>query len=750
MSSDQRRGATGRARALWLVAVVAGCSSQPATSGLEPAAPKPATDRAAPAAPTSGPAAASTPGGIDACGASCDDGGCLAPRMVSLGRSHGCAVDRAGGLVCWGDNARGQLGLGPRASFASPKRVTLASGLRAVEVAAGDGVTCLRDATGAMECIGLEQSFGAAADDPAAVAAACGVGELTGDDCDPVQVAQRQRVFPSLNDFRPPVTDATAISVGLGGACVLAKKGGVRCYPMLVPGPIPSGVRGAPSPIARTADAVALVGGHERGCILRPGGRVACWNGDLVATDQPAFGAVAALASGTDGQVCAAERSGEVRCARYGGEPSPVVGPVGVTSVAVGHGMTCASSGAGAVWCWDRARQPQLVDGVDARSVVAGESFACAIGRDDALRCWGWRDAGRLGDGHAPETAAPVTVPLPGPAVAVAASYDTTCAALADGRAACWGHGFAERLETVGAALRVIDGVDRAATITAGDAHFCALADDASARCWYAQPVTLIGGPSGARIPPGTAEPVVGAHAWIDPGPGYQCGVRPGGDVACFVFRREGALPLAGIDGIARVRSASSDGFAYLKKNGEVGFASLYPALIAQDPLPAPKRGALAELSPAVAIATDGWKLCAALKSGRVSCKSLLGFGSQGGQEQPAVRRPFATDAVEIETTGAIGGQATCFRKRDGRVLCWGAHHRGLLGDGRLAELSLVPGLAEVQGVSGATGFAMGREHACAVVDGGEVRCWGYDHHGQVSGTARGHSSCPVRVLAAR
>jgi alpha-tubulin suppressor-like RCC1 family protein len=54
-----------------------------------------------------------------------------------------------------------------------------------------------------------------------------------------------------------------------------------------------------------------------------------------------------------------------------------------------------------------------------------------------------------------------------------------------------------------------------------------------------------------------------------------------------------------------------------------------------------------------------------------------------------------------------------------------------------------------VQGVSKATAIATGSNHACAVVGGGAVRCWGYNGYGQLgNGTStESHVATPVAGL---
>lgn len=169
-------------------------------------------------------------------------------RVLAMGNDHGCAIDGAGKVWCWGGNQHGQLGAG-RATPTGPAHAVTVIGVEdAVALAAGAAHTCALTRAGQVACWGAGQS-----------------GQL-GDG-----------TFAS-HALATPVAgvEATAIAAGAGATCAVVRGGGVACW---------GDVRGVgeehplatPTSIPGLADVAAVSTTGERTCVARQAGPIDCW-----------------------------------------------------------------------------------------------------------------------------------------------------------------------------------------------------------------------------------------------------------------------------------------------------------------------------------------------------------------------------------------------------------------------------------------------------------------------------------------
>ncbi len=103
----------------------------------------------------------------------------------------------------------------------------------------------------------------------------------------------------------------------------------------------------------------------------------------------------------------------------------------------------------------------------------------------------------------------------------------------------------------------------------------------------------------------------------------------------------------------------------------------------------------------------------------------------------------------------SAGFSSRCAVRSDGTVWCWGSNDLGQLGNGTIGGSANSP--VQVQGVSTATEVTVGgyendiynnyhSRHACAVLSGGIVTCWGSNYWGQLGDGTTTNTGFPVLV----
>lgn len=119
-------------------------------------------------------------------------------------------------------------------------------------------------------------------------------------------------------------------------------------------------------------------------------------------------------------------------------------------------------------------------------------------------------------------------------------------------------------------------------------------------------------------------------------------------------------------------------------------------------------------------------------------------FQCAGGYAMCATQSCCGAETMGDVAAIAVGGATTCAVAMGGLVGCWGSGEYGALGDGMTAGFSVVP--VQANGLSGVTQLSLGDRHACALVTGGKVRCWGDDTQGQLGDNARTPSGTATMV----
>jgi alpha-tubulin suppressor-like RCC1 family protein len=148
--------------------------------------------------------------------------------------------------------------------------------------------------------------------------------------------------------------------------------------------------------------------------------------------------------------------------------------------------------------------------------------------------------------------------------------------------------------------------------------------------------------------------------------------------------------------------------------------------------------------TPATAIAAGDRYTCALLADHTIDCWGANAVGALGNGTTSDSATPIPVTGVTNagSITAGPSGNHTCARV-GGPMKCWGWNHSGQLGNGTTTD-SATP--VAVTGISG-TAISAGGLHTCARVGPGTVDCWGDNTSGQLgTGSFGGASVTPVAV----
>ena len=137
---------------------------------------------------------------------------------------------------------------------------------------------------------------------------------------------------------------------------------------------------------------------------------------------------------------------------------------------------------------------------------------------------------------------------------------------------------------------------------------------------------------------------------------------------------------------------------------------------------------------------------CVLTSSGGVKCWGVNSFGQLG--DGTTTKRLNPVDVVGL-TSGvaaiAVGANHTCALTSIGGVKCWGYNHDGELGDGTTTDRHLPADVATL--ASGAVAIATGMLHSCVVTSNGGAKCWGENSNGQLGDGTTTSRLTPVDVF---
>lgn len=133
-----------------------------------------------------------------------------------------------------------------------------------------------------------------------------------------------------------------------------------------------------------------------------------------------------------------------------------------------------------------------------------------------------------------------------------------------------------------------------------------------------------------------------------------------------------------------------------------------------------------------------GWLHGCAVKGGKAFCWG--GYGAHPPKEVPGFT------SSETVTALAAGREHTCALLSSGAVRCWGKGDHGQLGDGDASLLHRLDAAGPAVPIPAAKQVVAGGAHTCALVENGDVYCWGEGYNGQIGNGQTANAVQPAKV----
>ncbi|TAN57279.1 hypothetical protein EPN15_04850, partial [Patescibacteria group bacterium] len=295
---------------------------------------------------------------------------------------HTCALKTDGSMVCWGNNASGQIGDNSTTQRNVPTQVSGLTAGTVKEIAAGGYHTCALKTNGSVVCWG-DNTWGQIGDN-----------------------STTQRNVPTQVSG---LTAGTVKEIAAGDVhtCALKTNGSMVCWGYNTNGQIGDNTttqRNIPTQVSGlTAGTVKEITAGVHTCVIKTDGSMMCWGrndygqiGDNTTTQRNIPTQVSGLTAGT------------------------------VKEITAGFYHTCSLKTNGSTVCWGSNTNGQIgdntttqrnipaqVSGLTAgtvKEVTAGGYHTCALKTDGSTVCWGKNTNGQIGDNTTTERWPPTQV----------------------------------------------------------------------------------------------------------------------------------------------------------------------------------------------------------------------------------------------------------------------------------------------------------------------------------------------------
>ena len=355
--------------------------------------------------------------------------------------------------------------------------------------------------------------------------------------------------------------------------------------------------------------------------------------------------------------------------------------------------------------------------GGKAKAISLGPFHSCAILEIGDVKCWGANYQGQLGTGNNTSLNIPsAPIDLGGKAVAISSGNLHSCALLENGQVKCWGENDEGQLGTGNTTSLNIPSAPinlggKAVAISLGREHSCAVLENGEVKCWGSNTYGQLGIGNNTYILniPSAAINLGGKAVAISLGIVHSCAILENGELKCWGHNYSGQL-------------------------GTGNNTQLYI------PSAAINLGGKAK-----AISLGDEHSCAVLENGELKCWGENDEGQLGtGNNTTSLNIPSAAinlggKAVAI----SLGEKHSCAVLENGEVKCWGRNIEGQLGTGNTTSLNIPSAAINLGGKAKA--ISLGFVHSCAVLENGDLKCWGSNSYGQLGYGNTVNTNTPIQ-----
>lgn len=232
-------------------------------------------------------------------------------------------------------------------------------------------------------------------------------------------------------------------------------------------------------------------------------------------------------------------------------------------------------------------------------------------------------------------------------------------------------------------------------TVVAGSSHSCVRRVNGTASCWGSNGGGQLGNgttvTTGSPVSVQSPEPI----AQLEAGQSSTCMVAEGGTAYCW------------------------GGNAY----GQLGTGSTAAVNVPH---------AVSNLTGTSRISTGMGHSCA-VAGGQVYCWGDNLYGRLGtGPGSPSTTTPAMTDGLNDGIDVAAGNYHSCAIRLGGALFCWGDNATGGVGESSQQKIKFYSPVQVSGMTTGVQRVSAGDGHTCAILDTGDLYCWGYNGTGQV------------------